>query len=88
MEFTVESEWEEFKVPHNPSMDDYVLALRYINNNRVKISSDFCRYNAKFIAEAASRHHIHVYTPYNDNIKRTKYWDLTTAGRYIAFGDN
>lgn len=55
-------------------MNKYISFLKYIEQNNPKFQSDFCRENAKLIAEAASRGHI---TCLNYCSEAANYWKLT-----------
>lgn len=55
-------------------MDKYISFLKYIDENNQKFQADFCRENAKLIAEAASRGHITCLNYYSEVIN---YWKLT-----------
>lgn len=55
-------------------MNKYFNFLKYIDKNKPKFQSDFCRKNAKLIAEAASRGHITCLTYYSGV---TNCWRLT-----------
>jgi hypothetical protein len=55
-------------------MNKYLSFLNYIDQNSPKFQSDFCRENAKLIAEAASRGHI-TFLIYCS--EATNYWKLT-----------
>lgn len=55
-------------------MDMYINFLKYIDQNNPKFQSDFCRENAKLIAEAASRGRITCLNYYSEAIN---YWKLT-----------
>lgn len=55
-------------------MDKYISFLKYIDENNPKFQADFCRENAKLIAEAASRGHITCLNYYSEVIN---YWKLT-----------
>lgn len=55
-------------------MDKYISFLKYIDENNPKFQADFCRENAKLIAEAASRGHITCLNYYSEAIS---YWKLT-----------
>lgn len=57
-------------------MHKYLMFLGYIEFNSPKLQSDFCRYKAKLVAEAASRGHITCFW-YG---KPTNKWHLTTEG--------
>lgn len=57
-------------------MHKYLMLLGYIEAHSPKIQSDFCRYTAKLIAEAASRGHITCFL-YG---KPTNKWHLTMDG--------
>ena len=50
-------------------MNKYISFLKYIDQNNPKFQADFCRENAKLIAEAASRGHYYS--------EATNYWKLT-----------
>lgn len=55
-------------------MNKYLSFLKYIDQNNPKLQADFCRENAKLIAEAASRGHITAINYYNE---AANYWRLT-----------
>lgn len=55
-------------------MYEYLSFLRYIDNNKPKLQADFCRENAKLIAEAASRGHI---TALDYDGEAINHWSLT-----------
>lgn len=57
-------------------MHNYLMFLGYIETNTPKLQSDFCRYKAMLIAEAASRGHI---TCFWFGRPRNK-WHLTAEG--------
>lgn len=57
-------------------MHKYLMLLGYIEAHSPKLQSDFCRYTAKLIAEAASRGHITCFL-YG---KPTNKWQLTMDG--------
>lgn len=57
-------------------MHKYLMLLGYIEAHSPKLQSDFCRYTAKLIAEAASRGHITCFL-YG---KPTNKWYLTMDG--------
>lgn len=57
-------------------MHKYLMLLGYIKAHSPKLQSDFCRYTAKLIAEAASRGHITCFL-YG---KPTNKWHLTMDG--------
>ena len=57
-------------------MHKYLMLLGYIEAHSPKLQSDFCRYTAKLIAEAASRDHITCFL-YG---KPTNKWHLTMDG--------
>ena len=57
-------------------MHKYLMLLGYIEAHSPKLQSDFCRYTAKLIAEAASRGHITCFL-YG---KPTNIWHLTMDG--------
>lgn len=57
-------------------MHRYLMLLGYIEAHSPKLQSDFCRYTAKLIAEAASRGHITCFL-YG---KPTNKWHLTMDG--------
>lgn len=57
-------------------MYKYLMLLGYIEAHSPKLQSDFCRYTAKLIAEAASRGHITCFL-YG---KPTNKWHLTMDG--------
>lgn len=57
-------------------MHKYLMLLGYIEAHSPKLQSDFCRYTAKLIAEAASRGHITCFL-YG---KPTNKWRLTMDG--------
>lgn len=57
-------------------MHKYLLFLGYIDAHTPKLQSDFCRYKAKLVAEAASRGHITCFC----FGKPTNKWHLTTEG--------
>lgn len=66
----------------NGTIGSYCNALRYIDIVRPKLQSDYCRYNAKMIAEMASRGHI---TCLNSNTRMaSNRWWLTHEGRDLA----
>lgn len=55
-------------------MNKYLSFLKYIDQYNPKFQADFCRENAKLIAEAASRGHI---TALDYNGVATNRWKLT-----------
>lgn len=57
-------------------MHKYLMFLGYIDDHPPKLQSDFCRYKAKLIAEAASRGHITCFC----FGKPTNKWHLTAEG--------
>lgn len=57
-------------------MHKYLMLLGYVEAHSPKLQSDFCRYTAKLIAEAASRGHITCFL-YG---KPTNKWHLTMDG--------
>ena len=57
-------------------MHKYLMLLGYIEAHSPKLQSDFCRYTAKLIAEAASRGHITCFL----HGKPTNKWHLTMDG--------
>lgn len=57
-------------------MHKYLMFLGYIDAHAPKLQSDFCRYKAKLVAEAASRGHITCFC----FGKPTNKWHLTTEG--------
>lgn len=57
-------------------MHKYLMFLGYINVHSPKLQSDFCRYKAKLVAEAASRGHITCFW----FGKPTNKWHLTAEG--------
>lgn len=57
-------------------MHKYLMFLGYINTHPPKLQSDFCRYKAKLVAEAASRGHITCFC----FGKPTNKWHLTAEG--------
>ena len=57
-------------------MHKYLMFLGYIDAHTPKLQSDFCRYKAKLVAEAASRGHITCFC----FGKPTNKWQLTTEG--------
>ena len=57
-------------------MHKYLMFLGYVYVYEPKLQSDFCRYKARLIAEAASRGHITCFC----NGKPTNKWYLTTEG--------
>ena len=57
-------------------MHKYLMFLGYIDANSPKLQSDFCRYKAKLVAEAASRGHITCFW----FGKPTNKWHLTAEG--------
>lgn len=57
-------------------MHKYLMFLGYIGAHPPKLQSDFCRYKAKLIAEAASRGHITCFC----FGKPTNKWHLTAEG--------
>lgn len=58
-------------------MTEYVNFLKYIKLFTPKFQSDYCRYNAKLVAEAASRGHISCI---DWNHQATSKWKLTHLG--------
>lgn len=67
----------------NAELSNYCRALAYIGEVHPKLQSDYCRYNARMIAEMASRGHI---TSINKYIRQAgNRWLLTPAGVAIAF---
>lgn len=63
-------------------MSNYCNALAYIGEVHPKLQSDYCRYNAKMIAEMASRGHITCI----DKTTRLagNRWLLTRSGAELA----
>lgn len=57
-------------------MHKYLMFLGYIDVHTPKLQSDFCRYNAKLVAEAASRGHITCFW-FDKPINK---WQLTAEG--------
>ena len=57
-------------------MHKYHMFLGYINVHSPKLTSDFCRYKAKLVAEAASRSHITCFW-FGKPINK---WHLTAEG--------
>lgn len=57
-------------------MHKYLMFLGYIDVHPPKLQSDFCRYKAKLVAEAASRGHITCFC----FGKPTNKWHLTAEG--------
>lgn len=66
----------------NAEMSNYCSALAYIGEVHPKLQSDYCRYNARMIAEMASRGHI---TSINKYIRQAgNRWLLTRSGAELA----
>lgn len=66
----------------NAEMSNYCNALLYINEVNPKLQSDYCRFNARMIAEMASRGHI---TSFNRHIRQAgNRWYLTPSGCALA----
>ena len=57
-------------------MHKYLMFLGYIDVHTPKLQSDFCRYNSKLVAEAASRGHITCFW-FGKPINK---WHLTAEG--------
>ncbi len=57
-------------------MHKYLMFLGYIDAHTPKLQSDFCRYNANLVAEAASRGHITCFW-FGKPINK---WHLTAEG--------
>lgn len=57
-------------------MHKYLMFLGYIDVHTPKLQADFCRYNSKLVAEAASRGHITCFW-FGKPINK---WHLTAEG--------
>lgn len=60
-----------------------VNVLKYINNNKVKLQSNFSRYNALLIAASASQGYI---TNIDEDNHIVNYWKLTIEGLKLVQG--